>query len=157
MEHPRDLKKAFASARFSGAAFIACLLIYLVLVEIVKSRYRPFSGFASLKDPQTVRLVFFAAAAIAVILNRILNGRLLKKGAGSDAGRAVQALFRATLLSLTLAEAPALIGLALFFLGGLYKDFYILLFVSLVLIFMYFPRLKSWEAYLADRPVACRL
>ena len=52
---------------------------------------------------------------------------------------------------------PAIIGLVLFFLGGLYKDFYVLLFVSLVLIFMYFPRLKNWEAYLADRPVACRL
>jgi len=156
MEHPPQMKKAFASARFSGAAFVACLLIYLALVEFIKSRYRPFTGFVSLENTQTLRLVLFAAAAVLVVLNRILNGRLLKKGTGSGPDRAVQSLFRATLVSLTLAEAPALIGLALFFLGGLYKDFYVLLFVSLILVFMYFPRLKFWEDYLSNRPAACR-
>lgn len=157
MEHARELKKAFAGARFTGAAFVGCLFFYLVLIELVKSRYRPFAGFARLKDVQTLRLVLFVAAVALVVLNRVLNGRLLKKGAGRDPATTVRTLYRAAIISLTLAEMPAIIGLVLFFLGGLYKDFYVLLFVSLVLIFMYFPRLKNWEAYLADRPVACRL
>lgn len=157
MEHSRELKKAFGGARFTGAAFVACLFFYLVLIELVKSRYRPFAGFARLTDVQTLRIVLFAAAVALVVLNRVLNGRLLKKGAGPDPATTVRTLYRAAIISLTLAEMPAIIGLVLFFLGGLYKDFYVLLFVSLVLIFMYFPRLKNWEAYLADQPVACRL
>ena len=157
MEHSRELKKAFGGARFTGAAFVACLFFYLVLIELVKSRYRPFAGFARLKDVQTLRLVLFVAAVALVVLNRVINGRLLKKGAGPDPATTVRTLYRAAIISLTLAEMPAIIGLVLFFLGGLYKDFYVLLFVSLVLIFMYFPRLKNWEAYLADQPVACRL
>lgn len=157
MEQTQELKKAFASARFTGAAFIACLLIYLVLVEYIKSRYRPFAGFARVGSPQTLRVVLFAAAAAGVVLLRILNGRFQKKRAGPGRAEMIPALFRASLMSLTLAELPALLGLALFFYAGLYKDFYVLLFVSLVLVFIYFPRLKNWEAYLADRPVACRL
>ncbi len=157
MEHSRELKKAFGGARFTGAAFVACLFFYLVLIELVKSRYRPFAGFARLTDVQTLRIVLFVAAVALVVLNRVINGRLLKKGAGPDPATTVRTLYRAAIISLTLAEMPAIIGLVLFFLGGLYKDFYVLLFVSLVLIFMYFPRLKNWEAYLADQPVACRL
>jgi len=157
MEHSRELKKAFGSARLTGAAFVACLFFYLVLIELVKSRYRPFAGFARLTDVQTLRIVLFAAAVALVVLNRVLNGRLLKKGAGPDPATTVRTLYRAAIISLTLAEMPAIIGLVLFFLSGLYKDFYVMLFVSLVLIFMYFPRLKNWEAYLADQPVACRL
>jgi hypothetical protein len=151
------LKKAFSSARFTGAAFFVCLFLYLILVEITKSRYRPFSGFGSFKHLQTMRLVLFLVAAALVVLNRILNGRLLKKGANADPAVAVQALFRGAIVSLTLAQMPAVLGLALFFVGGLDLDFYALLFVSLILVFMYFPRLNAWEAYLADRPVSCRL
>lgn len=157
MEHSQDLKKAFASARFTGAAFVVCLFVYLVLVELVKSRVKPFVGFASIKDVQTLRIVLFAAAAALSVLNRVINGRFQKKGGGADHAETVQTLFRTALISLTLAEMPAILGLVLFVLAGLDKDFYVLFFVSLVLIFMYFPRLKNWEAYLADRPVACRL
>ena len=157
MEHPQNLKKAFASARFTGAAFLACLLVYLLFVELVKSRYKPFAGFASIRDVQTLRIVLFAAAAALAILSRVINGRFQKKRGGADRAEAVRTLFRAALISLTLAEMPAVLGLALFILSGLYQDFYVLLFVSLVLLFMYFPRMKNWEAFFCDRPVACRL
>jgi hypothetical protein len=36
----------------------------------------------------------------------------------------------------------------LFLVRGLNRDFYALIFVSLILIFMYFPRLASWNEWL---------
>jgi hypothetical protein len=45
---------------------------------------------------------------------------------------------------LALAEI-AVLGFVLFLLTGLSRDFYPLLFVSLFLAFMYFPRLRVWQ------------
>jgi len=66
-------------------------------------------------------------------------------------------LFDLTVLTLCLAEIPALLGLILFLIAGYNRDFYILLFVSLFLLFMYLPRLKNWEDILEHRPPACPL
>ena len=58
-------------------------------------------------------------------------------------------------IDLTLAEIPAILGLVLFLIAGYNRDFYVLLFVSLFLLFMYLPRLKSWEDILKNRPASC--
>lgn len=50
---------------------------------------------------------------------------------------------------MVLSEAPGILGLILFLLGGLNIDFYLLLFASLLLVFMYFPRRSGWEEWLS--------
>ncbi|MCX6565278.1 MAG: hypothetical protein NTW38_02455, partial [Candidatus Aminicenantes bacterium] len=68
---------------------------------------------------------------------------------------ALDSLFGTALIDLVLAEIPAILGLVLFLIAGYNWDFYILLFVSLFLLFMYLPRLKNWEDILQNRPSSC--
>jgi hypothetical protein len=158
MEHPKELDKAFSAAKFSAVALAVCPFLYLILVEIIRARFRPFSGFAEISDPRTLRYSFFAAAVVLVIMNRIINGRLLKRGAQGDHPEAmIRALYRSSVFAMTFAEMPALIGLALFFIKGLNQDFYVLLLASLILLFMYFPRRKSWQTQIAGQTDTCRL
>jgi hypothetical protein len=46
---------------------------------------------------------------------------------------------------MVLAEVPAILGLVMFLIGGSAADFYKLLFASLVLAFIHFPRRSAWE------------
>jgi hypothetical protein len=49
---------------------------------------------------------------------------------------------------LVLGEIPAILGLGLFLALGNAVDFYILLFASLALTFIDFPRRAAWEEWL---------
>jgi len=153
---PDDLiRRAIRPALILAWTLLASLLACLAFEELLRSRFRPFLGFARLGDRLSVRYAFYLAAAAAVVLIRVLNavGLRRKKAASPEAflGR----LKTVALLTLALAEAPALLGLALFIVGGYNVDFYGLMFVSLILLFMYFPRARTWEACLQNAPRAC--
>lgn len=157
MDDFSDLRKAHKTSSLVGAAALGSLFLYAVCVEVVRALFKPFLGFARVEHALSLRYPFYAAAIILVILNRGLNSFLLRKSAKGDIKAAVQTLSRAALISMALSEAPAVLGLVLFLLGGFSTDFYMLLIVSLFLEFMYFPRLRSWEAFIKDRPLSCRL
>jgi protein-S-isoprenylcysteine O-methyltransferase Ste14 len=157
MEYPAELKKAYQTCRFVGLALVASFFVYLAFEEFARARWRPFLGFGRSGNVQTLRYVLYAAAATTVIIGRLLNSSFLKRPtADGDERTAVRRLSAATILSLVFSEIPALLGLALFLVAGLNRDFYFLLFVSLVLVFIYFPRIKNWEDYLQRRPSVCR-
>jgi hypothetical protein len=156
MQKPSEFDRAFATSRSVAAVLGASLLVYLLLEEIIRGRYRPFFGFAKVKDLAGMRYSGFAAAVVVVIGLRFLHARLTAAAMrAGDGPAAVRLLFRASVLGLTLAEVPSIIGLALFLLGGLNKDFYLLLFVSSALVFMYFPRAAAWTAVLEKRRPGC--
>ncbi len=157
MDDFSDLRKAHKTSSLVGAAALGSLFLYAVCVEVVRALFKPFLGFARVEHALSLRYTFYAAAIILVILNRVSNSFLLRKSAKSDVKAAVQTLSRAALISMALSEAPAVLGLVLFLLGGFSTDFYMLLIVSLFLEFMYFPRLRSWEDFIKDRPLSCRL
>jgi hypothetical protein len=140
-----ELKNAHRAASFIGIAIIASLFVFLVVVEVLRAAMGPFRGFVSLPGIATLRYVFYGLAVIEVLATRMLQGLLLRRAPGDDARATVLKLARTAVVTLSLSEVPALLGLVLFLLGGLNKDFYALLAVSLVLAFMYFPRLGSWE------------
>jgi hypothetical protein len=140
-----ELRRSHRTASVIGIAIIASLFVYLVVVEVVRATMGPFRGFVSLPGMATLRYVFYGLAVIEVLTTRLLQGILLRRASGDDVRTTVLKLARTAVVTLSLSEVPALLGLVLFLLGGLNKDFYALLAVSLVLAFMYFPRLGSWE------------
>jgi hypothetical protein len=157
MPKPPEFDKAFATSRTIAWTFAGCLMLYLLVEEILRARFRPFFGFAKVKDVNGLRYGCFFVAVAAVIVLRLVHGRLLATASKAEDAAAVRSLFRATVISLTLAEIPALMGMALVFFAGLNKDFYLLLFASLVLVFMYFPRAAAWETVLEKRRPVCPL
>jgi hypothetical protein len=128
-----------------GTAIIISLVIYLALVEVLRSVLKPFRGFAASAGSESLRLVCFGLAAAVVLLILILRHSLFHIRSGDDVQAAFGRLQRSTLLVLVLGEIPAVLGLALFLVAGDTVDFYALLFASLVLTFINYPRRAAWE------------
>jgi len=144
--NPEDeIGRALKPAKMVAAAVVGSLAIYLALVEILKATLRPFRGFATVGGMQPVRYAAYGAGAAVVLLILLLRPRLYGRRAGEDAGTALIRLQRASILTMVLGEVPAMLGLGLFLVGGFARDFYSLLFVSIVLLFIHFPRRGAWE------------
>jgi len=150
MDIQDELRVHLKSATLIATAIIASLVIYLGLVEVLRAVYRPFRGFATLANIQQLRYAVFGAAVAVIVLIRILRPRLLRKAPLEDAKTALHRLQRAAIMTLVLGEIPGILGLGLFLLSGYNIDFYVLVFASLLLIFMYFPRRTAWEEWLRD-------
>jgi hypothetical protein len=146
MENVREeLRGPHRTASVIGIAVVASLFVYLLVVEALRAKLRPFHGIASFPGVEALRYVFYGVAVLEVLATRALQGLLLRRSPGDDLRTTVMKLGRTAAVTLCMSEVPALLGLVLFLLGGLNRDFYALLAVSLVLVFMYFPRLRSWE------------
>jgi hypothetical protein len=142
---PPELLPRLRTARTVGAALWACLLLQLAAVEVVRAAARPFFGLARLAGGRIpVRYGVYLGAAAIILAIRIINGR--------QAGRK---LFPVAIASLALAALPAVLGLVLFLLGGYNRDFYALFFVSMLLMFMYFPRASVWQARRTESGRTC--
>jgi len=152
MEFETDLKRAFRTTVIVNGTLVASLFIYALMVELIRSQLRPFSGFlVSGISLQTLRYLAFGAAVGAVLLVRLGGRTLLKTRPGEDPHQLIFRLSRAAVITSAMGELPAILGFVLFLLTGLSRDFYALLFVSLFLEFMYFPRLTVWRDIARER------
>ena len=142
-----ELQSHLRPAVLVGTAVVASLVLYLVLAEVLRAVYKPFRGFAAVADVQPVRYAVFGAAVVVIIAIRILRPRLLKLDPQADPKSVLVRLQRASVLTLVLGEVPGILGLGLFLVTGNNLDFYVLLFASLLLVFMYFPRRAAWEEW----------
>ena len=150
MDIQDEFRVHLKSVTLIATAIIASLVIYLGLVEVLRAVYKPFRGFVTLANIPQLRYAVFGAAVAVIVLIRILRPRLLRKAPGEDAKTALHRLQRAAIVTMVLGEIPGILGLGLFLLSGYNIDFYVLLFASLLLVFMYFPRRSAWEEWLQD-------
>jgi hypothetical protein len=153
MDPHEEMRTHLRPPAMVATAIIVSLVIYLALVEVLRSVLRPFRGFAAAAGDPSLRLALFAAAAAVVLLILVLRHLLFRVPSGADAVSAYHRLQRASLLVLVLGEIPAVLGLALFLVAGDYIDFYALLFASLVLTFINYPRRAAWEDALKGCPL----
>jgi hypothetical protein len=151
MDRESDLKRGFRTTLIINWALVASLFTYALMVELIKAQLRPFAGFASGLRPENWRYIFYGAGIGAVVLVRLINRALLKTAPDEGAHQLIARLGRAAVMTAAVGEIPAVLGFALFLLTGFSRDFYILMFVSLFLEFMYFPRLKVWQDTVRER------
>jgi hypothetical protein len=149
MVNQDELRSHLKTVSLIALSIIVSLLLYLAVAEFIRARFRPFHGFVAVAGLQQLRYVIFGLAIVTIILVRVLRQVLLKKSSRDDDKTAFHRLQRATLITLVLSEVPGILGLVLFLLGGLNVDLYLLLFASLLLVFMYFPRRSGWEEWLS--------
>lgn len=136
-------KKQIKIALFSFG-FVALMV---VIEEILRYIYRPFYGWGGIAFGQLTKLryIIYALSVAALIAMRLLQGLLMRIRPDMDFYQALQRLTLATLIPLCLAEIPALLGFIFFLLTGLFRDFYVLAIVTVILLFMYFPRRGLWQ------------
>lgn len=148
MEISEELRRAYRLNVMLGIVIFAALLIYVIIVEFIKASFKPFTGLVQVSNILIIRYLFYGIAILLIILLRLLRQALLHKKS-VDAPRAlVQRLSQTSILTLAICEVPALLGLLLFLLAGLSRDFYFLNIIAAILVFMNFPRLKQWEEWI---------
>ncbi len=144
MEMQGDLKKAYETSVSMSWAMIAALVLCPLIVEIVKMNNASFAGFAPHTASQIRDLVYGLAILLPLCI-RTFRKVILKRGRSSDWKDLAGRLRAATAITILIAEMPAMLGLLLFLLGGFYREFYIALAYSLLVILAYFPRHDRWE------------
>ena len=143
-----ELRRVHKSSAVVGVAVIVGLFVFLVAEEIIRARSKPFLGFAAIPELAVLRYVFYGLAVLEVVVIRFLQSLLLKRSPGDTFKTTLQKLARTSMATVCLSEVPGVLGFLLFLLGGFNRDFYALLGVSLVLVFMYFPRLRNWRDWI---------
>ena len=142
-----NFRKKYKIAVSVNAFILGSLFIYAICVEILKVQFKPFTGFIHIHSITVIRYLFYCLAILLVIMIRFFRGIILRKTPSQDRTELIGRLYKTSILTSTLLEGPALFGLALFIINGLVWDFYCLLFVSFLLLFMYFPRYKNWSQW----------
>jgi hypothetical protein len=127
------------------AAMMASLPVYLLLVLGVLPRIQGLSTAGSNKDFILLRTIFYGAAISIVLLIRRIQAWYAPKPEVSKGERSARK-FQVSILSSSLCEVPAVLGLTLVLLAGWRRDFYFLLLLSLALFVIYFPRRSFWSA-----------
>jgi len=152
-----ELKKTYKITVIIGASLIASLLIYALIVELIRSEFKPFPGFVTITEIQVLRYIFYGFAFFEVIAVNILRPVLLKERPTDDLNVFILKLNRAAIITYVFCEVPAILGLVLFLLSGLHTDFYIFLFLSLILEILYFPKFKNWEEPIRNKIMSPKL
>ncbi len=151
MENRPEWRIVFRSALFVHGAIVAALFVLAVIMEILKAALRPLPRLAAGTNILVLRYVFYGLAILAVVAVRLVAKGQLKGRAGESFRVFLHRLSQTSVLTSILCEAPAVLGFVLSFLTGITRDFYYLLFVSLILAFMYFPRSRTWAEILRER------
>ncbi len=151
MDQEEELRKLYKTNVIIGGTVILSMAIYAVIVEVIKAKARPFQGLAKVSNLQALRLSFYGLAILMILALRFLQPLLYKHPTTPDHKKLLMRLNTAALITYFIAQTPAILGLVLFFLCGLSRDFYIFLFISLLIELMYFPRMRHWENWLTSK------
>ena len=142
-----DLKKSFRPAVIIAGALMASLAVYVGVALLLKASRPVPQLLLSARTVHILRLSFYAFSILQVIIIRLMRGWFFQKSSGFEALQAGRRLMLVSIITSVLSEVPALLGFILFLLSGLTRDLYPLVFVSLVLMYMFFPRLRNWEEW----------
>lgn len=141
------LSRTFRTQVKIALSSFAIIALMVVIEEIIRRSSHPFYGWSKIAFGQlaTFRYIIYAISVAALIIMRLLQSLFTRFSPEIDFHQALQRLTMATILPLSLAEIPAILGFIFFLLTGLYRDFYVLALVSIILLFMYFPRKSFWQ------------
>lgn len=148
------LKRSQKLAAITAWGFFSMLVVYVILTELIRNYFDPFMGVGERFNYNKYRYFFYLLSAGSIGIIRLLRGVMLKK-LGEDFQRTASKLLKTSIVTSALSELPALFGFVLFLLSGLSRDFYILLFISFFLMYMFFPRFSQWKTWVEEGRPFC--
>jgi hypothetical protein len=144
VETETDVKKAYEASVNISWAMIAALVLCPIVVEIVSMSLRPFAGLSP-ESAHRIKDFVYGLAILLPLCIKSIRKAIFRRRKSSDLKTLAYKLRTATAMTMIAAEMPALLGLSLFLLGGFYREFYIALVYSLLVMIVYFPRRQVWE------------
>jgi hypothetical protein len=151
MDFEEVIKRTHRIAATIGYSVFGALVLYFALEELIRNKLAPFSGFSPSANHQTLRYIFYGLSAVSIILARWLQSFLLKKRPGDTPEILLNKLHQTSIIMIIMSELPALFGLFLFLMAGLNRDFYVLLIISVAVLFIFFPRRHNWEEWISNQ------
>lgn len=130
--------KSMEAARVAYFSIASALMLYAMMVESIPG---PSAGASSDTLP-VMRVVFYAISVGCAVLVWVLPRLMLQS---APVPCPFPRRLTAALVSWAVAETPAILGLILYFLGGVKGDFYRLAAWSLALMIFAYPRKSRWE------------
>lgn len=144
MSASTDIDGYVRTAGTIAAAMMAGPVVLFIAEEVIRARFRPFFGFIKPTPGQVVRYLLFAVAALIIFAIRTMRRKMFTRHMGEEEAAFLARLTSATVIILAVSDIPAVLGFTLFLMAGLNLDFYVLLFVSIFLFYMFFPRRSAW-------------
>ncbi|OQW75198.1 MAG: hypothetical protein BVN35_08835 [Proteobacteria bacterium ST_bin11] len=146
-----EFDKAVSSFRFMAVLTGVYLLVYVIYATMLYWQYPVFAGYAPQLPAWPVRLVFVAIALAAYpLLQGLTKPPVNVPNYSLRVAQAQQQAFRSALI----ANGVAWLGLPLFLLLGNRLDFYLMLLISAIYHYDFYPRLSTWESVLQAAPEA---
>jgi F0F1-type ATP synthase membrane subunit c/vacuolar-type H+-ATPase subunit K len=146
MQTDNELEKSYRTNKIIGAAMAGSVFIYAIIVEVLKFQQITFTVVS---EPilDNLRFVFVFLSFAAYFIITFIRKRLLFKYPTDNQETLLRKLTLTNIVTLALCELPALFGLCLFLVSGNPRDFYLLLLISALLFYVFFPRYTFWAAW----------
>jgi hypothetical protein len=143
-----DLTKKVKRAHQVSLSFhlvvIGSLFIYIAVVELFGARLSPYGDrYAYLSS---LRYIFYGIAVVVIFAIRRLKSLFKIRAIPGRVDKTIRKMMTLNIITSLLCEIPGLLGLFYFFMKGIKKDFYYLIILSGVLMFLYFPRYARWKS-----------
>jgi F0F1-type ATP synthase membrane subunit c/vacuolar-type H+-ATPase subunit K len=127
-----------------GAMFILALGSYAFVVEMIRARQAPFTGYVPTAPVGVLRLVLAGMALVSLLAATIMSRNIAARRA---AGPAAPRFLTANVVAMAMCESIAMYGLVLFLLAGQRADFYGFAALALLAFAWHFPRRSQWEEW----------
>ncbi len=148
----RRLIVAYAIAVLCGIVMIVSVLANVFVVEMIKSQFHPFRGYAPIPDVfNYLRYTMLAVAASFYFLIRYVNNKVLSSPLVRSLG--LLKLIAGALAVYVLCLFVAIHGLVLFLVQGSSIDFYMFLIISLCYFAVFFPKYSKWKVWLTEHEI----
>ena len=135
------LRAAHRAGVFVAYTMLASLAVYAGVVELIaRNAPEPMVEFS-----EAIRWIFYSVAAAIVFATHVVHAVLAHNARRAGAMDQAAKMTAANIVTLALAESPAILGLVLYFVWRQHTDFYVMCAFSLYLIIRHFPRFGEWE------------
>lgn len=140
-EEKRLLDNQYKQIIFIGFSIIASIPIYFLIGSLVEFDQKETSK-------NTIRYIFLFIALLIAFLIRIIRSIILKKQNKTSLINLLSRLKASSIITLTLCEAIAILGITEYFITNIKMDLYLMLLLSIVFLAVHFPRKYLWIQYI---------
>lgn len=140
------LRASFRTLRVIYFGMLSSLLVYWIVVMLTRKVGSIPEGRGAYTETDWLRYPLYVVGAGLTVLVAVLRRRLLEpamvreRATGSDAQSWLNAIVTAFVIIFALAEIPAILGLALYFVGGYLTDFWVMSVFTLFAFASAYPR-----------------
>jgi hypothetical protein len=151
----KEFSSVYINACSIGVAFIACVIIYLLIAVMINKGIIPLSQPAGSDAFKNLKYIFLGMTFITIFLIMPVRRRILTQKSilafnakeKSEISLPLQNLRQAAIISYSFCNSVALYGVVYYFLSRDINGFYLFIIISLFLFNLHFPRYRQWESW----------